>query len=374
MGRRPKGKPPVEPPAQLYSTQLLSKAQVAPEIPDQDFRTQLQIYKDDPTIQAAIDMQMDHVMSEGYTLEPANDEWDADVHLSRVLRETVQQLLMYGNCFIEKTYNPVFHEGKDPGIRIIPPWILEPNRDPTGMLDAWKETRTSKLWPLKKVAFLRYNVPDGGTWGIGQIRGVYQYAWKKKQIAEQLYNIHYQFAQPILAVVAAAEAKSISEADMKKVINNIEQMLSQGKNIVGIPKAVDLQIIGAERKIPDETIKFITQVYDKEICVGMRVPIELLVTGQGSTEAASKVSLAALNRHTKSIHQIIEEGFNTQILSEFPPYSELKFNEPKEPSWEAGVPEKMGKGGSPQQLGKPKQEATDQFVPLEKQATQTTAQ
>lgn len=373
MGRR-KGSERQEPPVSLFSAQLLSKAQKAPEIPDQDFKKFLEIYKNDPTIQAAIDMQMDHVMSEGYTLEPANDEWEADNHLSSVLRQTVQHLLMYGNCFIEKTYSSMFYAGASPGIRVIAPWILEPIVEPTGKISGWRETMSNQMRDLKKVAFIRYNVPDGGTWGIGQIRGVYPYAWKKEQIAEQLYNIHYQFAQPILAIVAAAEAKSISANDMKTVINNIEDMLRQGKNIVGIPKAVDLQIIGAERKIPDETIKFITQTYGTEICVGMRVPIELLVTGKGSTEAASKVSLAALNRHTKSIHQIIEEGFNTQILSEFSPYSELKFNQPKEPSWEAGVPEKGMKGLPSKGENKPGAEVQDKFVPLERQAQAQTTQ
>lgn len=370
--KKPVGKKQPEPVFKIdvSNSNLMGGWKSYPEAAPNDFRQFLDHYNRVPVVSTAIDLQVDECLSEGFKLTPvggtpqtAIDNWARDCHFAKKLRQSILGKLVFGNWFVYKDYDPRFCGGTLPNLQGVPPWMLNPvvqNGSITGYAQVNAPAQPS--YSPDQIGFIRGDSIDGSVWGKGLIAAANTEIVFKRAMEEQNFNIDRQYAHPIFLIIPSPELKNISSGDMAAMMRRFDDMVMQEEKtrIVGMPNAVEISILGAERKIPETFIAWEVEHNDTQLFIKLRVPPVMLEKGQNATEATAKVQVATHNRYIKAQQDDIDETYNTDILLDNmgQPFAELEMMEPKEPSWQAGAgmqkeQGKEGQKGEPSQGEKP---------------------
>jgi hypothetical protein len=184
---------------------------------------------------------------------------------------------------------------------------------------------------------------------------------KKSNDAVQIgYDTHKFYQNPILVVMPQKDQR-LDNSTLGTILDNFADQISKKKRILGSTHPIQIEILGAERKIPD----FTTYIDDVNLKMAAGLSTSWVVLGKGekSTEASGKVIIGVYNYFLRRVQRWFANRINDTILRKIGEKDNrnLKFRFPElvqpvfKPSFEEGGQTAQGATGVlPRQESAPK--------------------
>jgi hypothetical protein len=286
--------------------QAISKPQPA------DYAKLYDYYKTHPLVKSSVDSLAGMITGVGYYTtvnDPQDprqarakelvDNFAAKVNIDELLLDIAKDLLITGNCFVEK----VFQKRRLVGLKRLPVTEMRVVRDRFGNVEKYVQRPAGAeiVFSPEELIHFKWNDVKLTGYGIGIVEPIQDYLEFDKRNMENMTEVIYKTAYPIPVFTFKSKADVDYFQELLKKREPGEPIL-----MVGEVTPTIIQV--------DSRIRFgeFLDIVERKIFEGMRAP--LLSWLRNATEASAKVMLETVDRDVRAMQRYIKRKVEGEIF------------------------------------------------------------